>query len=181
MLGVTYVVIQNIVRLCHVTRLIIIPLDILILYPIQKLPKLWEIHQAEHHKPKVLLPWLFFHEPLLDIFRIIRFHYHLLVFWFDQPQVSPESTSQNVPPLIPWPWKVPGGSQLYNCLFFRYIVIYILLIIWLLSMKEHPPTSNVIGPERQYNESILSSSRTGSLKSTVVTPQKKSVSFISNF
>ena len=38
-------------------------------------------------------------------------------------------------------------------------------------MEEHPPTSIDIDPERQYDESTLDSSRSGSLKSSVVTPQ----------
>ena len=45
-------------------------------------------------------------------------------------------------------------------------------------MTEQPPTSISIGPKRQYNESTLSSSRTGSLKNTVVTQQKKTFSLI---
>ena len=39
-------------------------------------------------------------------------------------------------------------------------------------MTEQPPTSISVGPKIQYNESILSSIRTGSLKNTVVTEQK---------
>ena len=39
-------------------------------------------------------------------------------------------------------------------------------------MAKHPPTSMDIDPEIQYDKSTLAISRTGSRKSTVVTPQK---------
>ena len=48
-------------------------------------------------------------------------------------------------------------------------------------MRNHTPTLIGIGLRRQDDESKPSSIITGSLKSTVVTPQNKSVSFISHF
>ena len=48
-------------------------------------------------------------------------------------------------------------------------------------MTEHTPNLIVIGPKIQDDESTLSGIRTGSLNITVVTPQNKSISFISQF
>ena len=86
--------IKGIVCLCRIIEILIVPLDVVILYPRQKLSKLWVIHWAEHLQPKVLLHFFWCYKPLINICRIFWFHRHILILCFYHPRVSPDKFSQ---------------------------------------------------------------------------------------